>query len=257
MTGFFMTAYRQQEQRFQLVRRAEARERLESLGRMAAGLAHDLSAIFNAIKIAAEEGTRINRDEEVHAMLEPLSSSARRGADMVERLLAYARSAPVDPAVIELGPYLRESLPFFDQASGRGCQLELIGEGTPGAVLIDPSSLDQVVLNLVGNAAQSMPDGGPIGLHLDTTELESSRTIGVDQILEGRWIVLSVIDRGSGLDPAEAERIFEPFFTTRAGTGMGLGLATVLSIVRGAGGAVEVASEPGRGTRISCWFPHA
>ena len=218
-------------------------------------IAHDLNNIFNVISIAAEEGSRACGDEGVQTFLKPLRSSAQRGTEMVGRLLSYSRSVPTEPIPLDMGARIEENLDFFRRAGGRGCFLELRGQKVPSRVLIDPVGFDQVVLNLVVNASQAMADGGRILLDLRTEALATPRTVGIEQVRPGFWQVLSVTDQGPGIDPGEAERIFEPFYTTRAGTGTGLGLATVLSVVQEAGGAVEVAPGPEGGTRFSCWFP--
>ncbi len=219
-------------------------EKMDTVGRLAGGLAHDFNNVLATITAAASmlDETLVPGDprrEEVHMVLD----AATRGATMARRLLAFSRRQPPTPQPLDLNASVESLRPLLGRLVGTGIDTSYELAPDLPQVLADPVEIEQVLLNLAMNAQQAMPDGGR--LRLSTIALPGSN---------GAWAELAVSDTGIGMDATTRARIFEPFFTTK-NTGTGLGLATVYGIVRGRGGEIAVASEPGRGTTFKVAFP--
>jgi signal transduction histidine kinase len=214
-------------------------ERQASLSRFAAGVAHDFNNVLAALGLRLE----MMRDENDGRMLDDVNellSFVAAGKGLVAQLLTYCRSGPSQPRTLSVSRVLGERRPLLEATAGHAHRLELqVLAREPLAVHIDPSQFDQVLLNLVTNAREAMPEGGVIDVTLSATP---------------DWAVLSVKDRGVGIEASARDHIFEPFFTTK-GTGTGLGLSTVFSIVQQSGGAIEVESSPGQGSLFVVRLP--
>ncbi len=241
--------------------RTEARthrdHRLESLGQLAGGIAHDvnnmLGVIVNYANFVIEEASSAEPD------LRAIADDARqvlrageRGTDLTHRLLAFARREVVRPEVVDLNAVVAGAEPGLRGTLGEKITLVVRpGAGLP-PVVCDPAQIEQLLLNLAANARDAMPDGGTVVI--DTAVHRLGPTPGGPAA--GDHVRLRVCDSGHGMPADVAERAFEPFFTTRAGgAGTGLGLATVHGIVTQAGGTVRIASEPGRGTTVTVLIP--
>ncbi len=242
---------------------AQARlKRMEELGRLAGGVAHDFNNLLTVICSYAQLA-RMNIQEGEPVPIEDVDeilAAADRGQQLTRSLLSFSRHRPAEPGPIDLGPLLlrtegmvRSLLPPYVHM-----RFEL-GEDVP-TILADGSQLDQIVLNLVVNARDAMPNGGEFVLRtssLHVPEGEASALVGPDT-LPGLYAVLSATDTGVGIDAATQARIFEPFFTTKGpGEGTGLGLAVIYGIVRQARGAVRVTSELGVGSTFTIFWPAA
>lgn len=232
--------------------------RLQSIGQLAGGVAHDFNNLLAAISGAAEAALARAPEPETTEDLRQILDSAARGARLVRQLLAFASRQALAPRVIALGSAIEAMAPLLTRLLGarHGLVLEL---DLPGPrTRVDPSQLDQALLNLVVNARDAMPDGGSIRIGLSSVDLAAEEVAQGAVIPPGAWAVLSVADEGAGIPATLLPRIFEPFFTTRRGQGgTGLGLSTVLGILRQSGGHVSVSSEPGRGTLFRLWFPRS
>ncbi len=250
--GTDVTQWRQVEQE-----RTRAR-RLESLGTLAGGIAHDLNNVLTPILMAVQLLEQGERDESRRELLATMETAARRGADMVAQVLAFARGVDgrrerirIAPLLSELGASARDLLPS-------SVVLELSAGEADVATVGDSTQLLQVLTNLITNARDAMPGGGTIAV---ATRVQPSLAGAADAglfELPGAAVVIDVEDTGSGMPEETVEKIFEPFFTTKPlGRGTGLGLATSLSIVRSHGGSMRVTSEPGRGTRVRVTLPLA
>jgi signal transduction histidine kinase len=226
-------------------------QKMEAIARLAAGAAHDFNnlltvMISSADAIARDPTTPARQQEAARRGLE----AARRGADLARELLALGRDARCAPCVVDVAAALSKMEVLLRAAAGPEHGLAIRCEGAPGRVLVDPAQLERVVLNLVLNARDAMPDGGPIEVVVSEARVED----GDDE--PGAYVVIEVADSGIGMDAATRARIFEPFFTTKPkGRGSGVGLSVVYGVVERAGGFVHVDSTPGRGTRMRMYLP--
>jgi two-component system cell cycle sensor histidine kinase/response regulator CckA len=238
--------------------RAAAREaeRLASLGRLAGGIAHDVNNLLTAVMGGAASVLARGVPPESEEDLREVQAAAQRGADLVRRLLAFARRQQLAPRVVALNDAVSALAPLLRRTLGRSIALRLDLEEPGRCVRVDPSMLDQVVVNLAVNAAQAMPEGGRITLSTGHRTVLAPQPQGRTTIPPGRWVTLDVADSGPGIPPEILPRLFEPFFTTRREQGgTGLGLATVLGILRQSGGEITVESTPGAGATFRVWLP--
>lgn len=233
-------------------------QKLEALGRLAGGVAHDFNNLLTAImgygeltlcRPTGEEGVRRNVEEILRA--------ARRGANLVKQLLAFASKHTSEREVVSVSGILSELSPMLHRLIGEDIQVTIRTDPHPGSVLIDPGQMEQVILNLVVNARDAMPRGGE--LKIETTRMESNETrvLQLGSLKPGPYVVLSVTDTGCGISREVLSRIFDPFFTTKEqGKGTGLGLSTVYGIITQHDGALSVKSEVGQGTTFHVYLPH-
>jgi two-component system cell cycle sensor histidine kinase/response regulator CckA len=238
---------------------AEA-DRLQTLGTLAGGIAHDFNNLLTVVLGASEDALRLAGPTPDPALVTELSQvrqAAERGALLVRQLLAYARQQVLAPQRVGLNGAVEGIARLLERTVLRqGVTLELALDELERQVLIDPSQLDRVVMNLAMNACQAMPQGGRLLLGTGRQVLLSAMPGVPDSVPAGRWVVLEVADTGPGIPPETLPRIFEPFFTTRINQGgTGLGLATVHGIVRQSGGYMVVESTPGQGTRFRILLP--
>ena len=231
--------------------------RLQSVGRLAGGVAHDFNNLLAAISGAAEAALTRQPDTATAEDLRQILDSAARGAQLVKQLLAFASRQALAPRVLSLAAVVEAMAPLLHRLLGGRHLLTLDLPPPPGPrVRVDASQLDQVLLNLAVNARDAMPGGGSIRIGVEALTLAADRVEQGAVVPAGDWVVLTVADSGRGIAPAELPRIFEPFFTTRRTEGgTGLGLSTVLGILRQSGGHVTVASRLGEGTAFRLWFP--
>lgn len=229
--------------------------RMETIGTFASGIAHNFNNIVGAILGYTEiADARLRSSGGPAASLAEIRRAGERARELVDRILTFGRRGGgrrerlcVRTLVAETGVLLAASLPSHVKLT--------VSEKTENTtVWADPAQLQQVFLNLCNNAAQAMDTPGVIELCIEARELVQPRRMGRGEVGPGRFVIVSVSDPGSGMDDATVERIFEPFFTTRP-NGNGLGLATVREIVEDHGGAVEVQSAVGAGTRFDVWLP--
>ncbi|MBI2496802.1 MAG: PAS domain S-box protein [Opitutae bacterium] len=231
-------------------------QRLESIGQLASGIAHDLNNILAPITLALELLKLKHTGGEAPKMLELIENSAQRGAGIVRQVLTFARG--VDGVRIEVQPrhLLREIGGLIDETFPRNIRSDIAVAPDVCPVLGDVTQLHQVLLNLAVNARDAMPEGGVLHLGAENVTLERARESGPILLPPGRYVALVVADTGIGITPEVMERMFEPFYTTKPlGKGTGLGLSTVYGIVRSHGGLVEVQSRPGEGTEFRVLLP--
>jgi signal transduction histidine kinase/ActR/RegA family two-component response regulator len=227
---------------------AEDGPRLAALGRLAAGMAHDVNNMLATITGYADLALRRMRaDDPNHADLLAIRRAAERGCNLTRNVLALGRAPPARPQVVELQAVLVDFGRMLPQLVGPAIRVSVETDPRPAPVLADMTQLEQVLLNLVLNARDAMPKGGRLVLR--TGLLPGTA-------LAGPRLQLEVIDTGHGMDAATRARIFEPFFTTRA-SGTGLGLASVALVVQAAGGSVECESTPGQGSTFRVVLPLA
>ena len=230
-----------------------ASQRLEAVGRLAGGVAHDFNNVLTAVLGSTElllldtPPGAANREE-----LEIIREAATHAQDLIRQLLAFSSRQALKPVVLDVNHLVKNVGKMLRRLIGEN--IELTTEPAPDvdSVCADPGQLEQVLVNLVVNARDAMPQGGR--LTIATSNLAVAA--GAVPVPPGRYVVLRVTDTGTGMDAATVERAFEPFFTTKPrGKGSGLGLATVYGIVRQSGGHIEVESMPGAGTTFRIYLP--
>jgi len=234
-----------------------AAARLRAVGSLAGGIAHDFNNLLTAIGGSAETLLgRFDPQQDSVEELRQIQESAARGAALVRQLLAFARQQSLRPRVLDLNDAVAAMGEFLKRLLGSRVKLTLALEEPGRRVKIDPTQLDQVIMNLALNARDAMAEGGQLSIATSHVLVLRPETIGAELLPPGRWAVLEVTDSGQGISPDVLPRIFDPFFTTRREQGgTGLGLSTVHGIVRQSGGFIGVESEPGQGTTFRIWLP--
>ena len=239
-------------------------QKLESIGRLAGGIAHDFNNVLFAIKgyaelltedLGPERRARLDPDDALRSV-EAISNAATRAASLTAQLLAFSRRQVVRPEVLELNAAVASIEPMLRPLIG--AQVNLVVRLAPGTgrLRADHSQLDQILVNLVINARDAMPDGGTITIDTGNVELDEAYALEHLEVIPGPHVYLAVSDTGLGMDLETREHIFEPFFTTKElGHGTGLGLATIYGVVRQAGGHIYLYSEPGIGSSFKLYFP--
>ena len=232
-------------------------QRIEGLGRLAGGVAHDFNNLLTVISGTLELALlRARGDSAVTLELQTARDAAARGAKLTRQLLAFSRQQVLQPTVVDLNVIVSEMHELLSRVLGERISIQLELEQQLASIRADAGQLGQVLMNLVVNARDAMPDGGTIGIHTTTITLANAGSFGIAAMPAGRFVTLSVSDTGTGMDAATRERIFDPFFTTEApGKGTGLGLPTAYGIVKQSGGYLWLDTELGRGTTFHLAFP--
>jgi signal transduction histidine kinase/ActR/RegA family two-component response regulator len=230
-------------------------QKLESLGLLAGGIAHDFANLLTVILTSTSLASARSQDPLISEELTAITGAAERGALLTRQLLAISRTHPLTLQVVDVGDRLRSLASLLHRILPERIALELSDDGEPPLVEGDPSQLDQVLMNLCINARDAMPGGGVLRIRTEVVPACADATADGNP---GPWVAISVTDSGSGMPPDVVERVFEPFYTTkpdRAGTG--LGLAVVFSIVRQHGGSISCQSTVGEGTTFRILLPVA
>jgi PAS domain S-box-containing protein len=234
-------------------------QKLEAIGRLAGGVAHDFNNILMSIMGAADLLLFAMRDDDParDEALE-IKQSIVRGAGLTRQLLAFSRRQATRPQLFALSDAVRGMETMLRRLIGPEIDFEIVSSRDPVQVRADVGQIEQVVLNLVINARDAMPSGGRLVVKVDEIELGAAAAASIAEAAPGRYARLSVTDTGIGMDDRTRARLFEPFFTTKEqGKGTGLGLSIVYGIVKQSGGYITVVTEPGRGTTFSLYFPAA
>ncbi len=232
-------------------------QRMDAIGRLAGGVAHDFNNMLNVILGYADMAmARVDRSDPLHADLAEIQEAARRSAELTGQLLAFARRQTVEPKVIDLNVFIGERAKMLRRLVGEDIQFTVV----PGAELwninIDPSQLDQVLANLAVNSRDAIQGVGRITIETRNVTLDQFFIDAHAGARPGEHVLVVFSDTGSGMDRDTLARVFEPFFTTKeTGRGTGLGLATVYGIVKQNGGYINVYSEPGHGTTFRLYLP--
>jgi PAS domain S-box-containing protein len=234
-------------------------QKMEAIGTLAGGIAHDFNNILGAILGYSELAVqRSTENSDLRRYLNNVMHATERAKKLVERILAFSRSGVGNLVQFNAQAVVAETLELLEASLPVGIQLQKNLTADTAAVTGDPTDLHQITMNLCTNAIQAMPGGGVLGVALLRTELSEQRVLSRGALAPGAYVRLIVSDTGSGIAPAILERIFDPFFTTKGvGQGTGLGLSLVHGIVHDLGGAIDVASSSGEGTRFDVWLPVA
>jgi PAS domain S-box-containing protein len=240
--------------REELLRQAQ---KMEAIGRLAGGVAHDFNNLLTAIIGYSDILLmRVDRDEPVHRYVDRISKAANRAALITRQLLAFSRRQLAQPQLLNVNSAVSDIQKMLQPLIGE--DIEIITCLTPelGQVYVDAGHIEQIVMNLVLNARDAMPQGGQLTIltaNIELTEAQPCRYFGAPP---GPYVMLQVTDTGEGMDTQTLTRLFEPFYTTKdPGQGTGLGLAVVYGILQQAGGEIEVISEQGKGTTFKVYLP--
>jgi len=232
-------------------------QKMEAVGRLAGGVAHDFNNILTAILGYADLlRDQLDGNARAFQMLAQIRNGAERATAITKQLLAFGRKQIVTPAVLNLNEVLGEFRQMISVMMPRNIELEIQPAPDLGMVWADRTQMEQVVLNLALNARDAMPEGGTVTILTGNVDADASYVAEHPTVPMGQYIALVVRDTGTGMDPHTQEHMFEPFFTTKPkGMGAGLGLPTVYSIVQQAGGYVRAYSELGVGTTFTVYLP--
>jgi PAS domain S-box-containing protein len=231
-------------------------QRMESIGTLAGGIAHDLNNSLAPIMMSIDLLSMKFTDPDSQALLATLSSSAQRGADMVRQVLSFARGVEGRHMEVQARHVIKDVEKIATDTFLKHIQVRTIIGRDPWTIMGDPTQVHQVLLNLCVNARDAMPDGGTLTLSAENILVDEHYAGLVSEAQSGPYLLLQVEDTGSGMPPGVIEKIFDPFFTTKEiGKGTGLGLSTSLAIVKSHGGFMRVYSEMGKGTKFKVYFP--
>lgn len=233
--------------------------KLEAVGTLAGGIAHNFNNILAAIVGNAELALeKVDEASPVQENLDQIIRASFRARDHVKGILAFSTKSATEQKRIHLAPLVRETFNFLRASLPSTIKMSLQITSGNDVAIVEPSQLQQVVVNLGANAAQAMPGGGELVISLLDARFDPARPVPDPDLHPGEYIELSVRDTGSGMDRAVIGRIFEPFFTTReVGKGAGLGLSMAYGIVKACRGAITVESEPGTGSTFRVFLPKA
>ncbi len=232
-------------------------QKLEAVGRLAGGMAHDFNNVLVVIKLSTELMLgQITPESPFTKTLLQISNAADRAAALTRQMLAFGRQQMMQPRIMNLNTVVSETTQMLRRVIGEDIQLVTNLSETIENSRLDPDQVAQVILNLAVNARDAMPQGGTLHLETTTVDLDETYTKDHPPVQPGRYVMLAASDTGTGIDKSILPRIFDPFFTTKElGKGTGLGLSIVYGIVKQSGGYIWVYSEPGHGTTFKLYFP--
>ena len=234
-------------------------QKMEAVGRLAGGIAHDFNNLLTAIIGYTEIVlTSLDPKDERRADAEEIGRAAMRAADLTRQMLAFSRRQVLQPKIIDLNIALTKVEPMLRRVIGEDIVMTVAGKAASGLVRVDPGQFEQVVMNLVVNSRDAMPQGGRLTVETTDAAIEPGGIPDHPAAVAGPYVLLSVSDTGTGMTAETRGRIFEPYFTTKdVGKGTGLGLSTAYGIVRQSDGYISVASELGLGTTVRVFLPRA
>ena len=233
-------------------------QKLEAVGQLTAGIAHDFNNLLTVIHSYTAELLIDHADPRTREMLEPVQTAAMRAASLIRQLLIFSRKEVVQPQTLDLNGIFKGLHSLLRRLIGSNIAIEWTTPDVLPLIIADPASLEQIIVNLVVNARDAMPNGGRILIEAAPCVIDATTAARHPDAKPGHYIETTISDTGTGISPEILSRIFEPFFTTKeAGNGTGLGLSTVYSIVKQHGGWIQVRSRPGYGTTFTFYHPVA
>ena len=230
--------------------------KMEAIGRLVGGVAHDFNNLLTGMVLCSELILAgLEEDHRLRRFAEEIRKAGEQGAGLIQQLMAVARQRAVEPCLLSVNEVISDVRNLLSRLIGENIELVAELADDLGLVRMDPAQVQQIILNLVLNARDAMPDGGRITLNTRNCDGPTSGRDPHNQFCDSR-VAIAVSDIGCGMDAETRARLFEPFFTTKKpGHGNGLGLATVYRIVTHEGGTIEVESETGKGTRVVVHLP--
>jgi signal transduction histidine kinase len=234
-------------------------QKMEAVGQLTGGVAHDLNNILTVIIGTTEILTETVADRpELVAITKMIDEAAARGADLTQRLLAFARKQPLQPREVDVNSLVMEAANLLRPTLGENVEVDMVLAGDTLHALIDSSQLTNAILNLALNARDAMPDGGKLTIEARNVELDDSYVRMNNDAVAGSYVVVAVTDSGRGIPAAILDHVFEPFFTTKdVDKGSGLGLSMVYGFVKQSNGHIKIYSEEGHGTTVRMYLPQA
>ncbi|WOD39062.1 PAS domain S-box protein [Nodosilinea sp. E11] len=232
-------------------------QRLESVGQLTGGIAHDFNNLLTVILGNAELlSEMLEADSRLHPLAEMIGSAAKRGADLTQRLLAFARRQALEPEAVNVNQLIAHMDGLLRRTLGEHIEIEVVQGAGLWPALVDPSQLESALLNLCLNARDAMVQGGRLTIETANMHLNQDYANQHMEVVPGQYVMVAVSDTGTGIAPEHMERVFEPFFTTKEkGKGTGLGLSMVYGFIKQSGGHIKVYSELGQGTTLRMYLP--
>src|SRR5208283_2682292 len=232
-------------------------QKMEAIGQLAGGVAHDFNNILTAIiGYGSLLNIKLGKDSELKPFVDQILSSAEKSTNLTRQLLDFSRKQEIAPKETDLNELIKGMEKLLLRLIGEDIELKTQLAGKNLTAMVEPGQIEQVLMNLSTNARDSMPDGGLLSIGTDTVELDESYIKGHDMEKPGKYALMSLTDTGKGMDEKTQQKIFEPFFTTKElGKGTGLGLSIVYGIIKQHGGNITVYSEPGKGTTFRIYLP--
>lgn len=256
------SAQAQQQQRIaieELNARLRDSQRLEAVGQLTGGVAHDFNNLLTVILGNAEVlRERLGADPKLALLADMVVDAAERGAQLTQRLLAFARKQALEPQVVDVNQRVADMDALLRRTLGEHIEIEFTRGAGLWPALVDPAQLDNALLNLCLNSRDAMPHGGRLTIETANAYLDHEYVQANADVKAGQYVMLGVSDNGSGIAPQHLARVFEPFFTTKEkGKGTGLGLAMIYGFAKQSGGHASIYSEPGQGTTVKLYLPRA
>lgn len=232
-------------------------QRMEAIGRLAGGMAHDFNNILGIILGFGEMiSNKLTAEDPLQRHVGQIIRATQSAASLTRQLLAFSRQQVLEPKVVGLNSIVGELEKLIRLVIGEDVELSITLDPSAGFTKVDPGQIEHVIINLAANARDAMPKGGRVTIETSNADLDELYARRKPNVPPGEYVVLAVTDTGVGMDPETRARIFEPFFTTKEkGRGTGLGLASVYGIVQQSGGFIWVYSEPDRGTIFKIYLP--
>jgi CheY-like chemotaxis protein len=230
---------------------------MESIGQLAGGVAHDFNNLLTVMRGYSDlQLTTTNPSDPIHGYAQQIIAAVDRAAGLTRQLLAFSRQQVMQARVVNLNSLLRDFEKLLRRLIGEDIEMRTVLDATLGNVKVDAGQMEQVIMNLVTNARDAMPEGGTLTIETSNLTLDSLFLERHPYVVPGLYVRLAVSDTGTGIDEATRSRIFEPFFTTKeSGKGTGLGLATAYGIVKQSQGYIEVYTELGMGSTFEVYLP--
>lgn len=243
------------EEKSRIEEQLQQTRKVESIGRLAGGVAHDLNNLLTPILGYSEMLMNKVNDEGVKRQIEQIFKAGGKARDLVQQLLAFSRKQELEYKPLDLNKIVTGFQALLKRTIREDISIEIVESAKRPVVMADPGQIEQVLLNLCVNGQDAMPDGGVLTIELAIVDMDERSVRKYNNIEQGSYVLLAVSDTGLGMEKSVKEKIFEPFFSTKGEFGIGLGLATVFGIVNQHNGDILVYSEPGRGSTFKVYLP--